>query len=82
MPDRARTSSVGSSPPLQAPDLMAPDRFLTAREIADRLGLHVKTVLRYVRTSGLPACRLPGGDLRFEWLEVLEWLGRRKENRT
>ena len=58
-----------------------PDRFLTARDVADRLGLHVKTALRYVRVAGLPACRLPGGDLRFAWPEVSEWLGRRKEAR-
>lgn len=54
-------------------------RLLTAAQVADRLSLHVKTVLRYVRTAGLPACRLPGGDLRFVWPEVSEWLSGRKE---
>lgn len=54
-------------------------RLLTAAEVAVRLSLHVKTVLRYVRTAGLPACRLPGGDLRFIWPEVSEWLDGRKE---
>jgi len=56
-----------------------PDRYLTAQEVAVRLGLHVKTVLRYVRRAELPACRLPGGDLRFDPAEVMEWLIARKE---
>lgn len=60
----------------------SPDRFLTAGEVASRLGVHVKTVLRYVRTAELPACRLPGGDLRFAWPEVSEWLGKRREAGT
>jgi len=65
-------------------ELVAPsatERYLTAREVADRMGLHVKTVLRYVRVAGLPACRLPGGDLRFAWPEVSGWLGARREAR-
>ena len=61
---------------------VAPDRYLNAREVAERLGIHVKTVLRYVRTAELPVCRLPGGDLRFAWPEVSEWLSSRKENRA
>jgi excisionase family DNA binding protein len=59
-----------------------PERFLTSHEVADRLGLHVKTVLRYVRCAGLPACRLPGGDLRYAWPEVSRWLNERKEAST
>jgi excisionase family DNA binding protein len=70
VPDRARAPSA------------APERFLTAREVAERLGIHVKTVLRYVQTAGLPVCRLPGGDLRFAWPEVSEWLSARREART
>ncbi len=56
----------------------APERLLTSRELADLLGVHVKTVLRYVRVARLPACRLPGGDLRFVWSDVSVWLGERK----
>lgn len=55
---------------------------LTAPEVADLLRVHVKTVLRYVRSAGLPVCRLPGGDLRFAWVEVSRWLTERKEGRT
>lgn len=61
------------------PSRVPPDRFLTTQEIAGRLGIHVKTVQRYVRLAGLPACRLPGGDLRFAWSEVSDWLGGRRE---
>jgi len=62
--------------------LSAAERYLTSHEVADRLGLHVKTVLRYVRTAGLPVCRLPGGDLRYAWPEVSRWLSERKEAST
>jgi excisionase family DNA binding protein len=75
-----RLRALGISPGSVA--LSAPERFLTAREVAERLGVHVKTVLRYVRTAGLPVCRLPGNDLRFAWPEVSRWLTERKETRT
>lgn len=55
------------------------DRLLTSHEVAAALGVHVKTVLRYVRRAGLPACRLPGGDLRFSWPAITAWLGERRE---
>ncbi len=58
----------------------APERWLRTPEVAHRLGIHAKTVLRYVRRAGLPACRLPGGDLRFDWLEVSQWLIERRED--
>ena len=54
---------------------------LTAAEVAARLRVHVKTVLCYVRVAEFPACRLPGGDLRFQWPEVSRWLSERKEGR-
>ena len=71
-----RMAQVGSA------TLLVPERFLTSHEVAARLGLHVKTVLRYVRCAGLPACRLPGGDLRYAWPEVSRWLSERKEAST
>lgn len=77
-PARVRHRRVTRIDPVSPPTA---DCFLTAREVADRLGLHVKTVLRYVRVAGLPACRLPGGDLRFAWPEVSGWLGARREAR-
>jgi len=48
---------------------------LTAREVADMLGVHPETVLRWSRRGELPAIRLPGGAIRFRpdmldgWLE-------------
>lgn len=52
-------------------------RLLTAREVAERLGVSSETVLRYVRKGILPAIRLPGGAIRFreDWLE--DWLAAR-----
>jgi excisionase family DNA binding protein len=51
------------------------DRLLTAREIADLLGVSAETVLRWTRRGELSAFRLPGGALRYR-ADVLErWLG-------
>lgn len=38
---------------------------LTARQVADRLGVSTETVLRWTRRGDLPGFRLPGGALRF-----------------
>jgi excisionase family DNA binding protein len=38
---------------------------MTARELADMLGVSTETVLRWVRRGKLPAFRLPGGAIRF-----------------
>jgi excisionase family DNA binding protein len=38
---------------------------LTAREVADHLGVSAETVLRWTRRGDLPAIRLPGGALRY-----------------
>jgi excisionase family DNA binding protein len=49
-------------------------RLLTAREVADMLGLRcTETVLRWVRDGKLPAIRLPGGAIRFR-ADVIEGL--------
>jgi excisionase family DNA binding protein len=43
-------------------------RLLTARQVADLLGVTAETVLRYTRAGELPAIRLPGtarGRLRY-----------------
>jgi excisionase family DNA binding protein len=56
------------------------ERLLTAREVADHLGLSPETVLRYVRRGELPAIRLPGtakGRLRFRREDVEAWLEER-----
>jgi excisionase family DNA binding protein len=50
---------------------------LTARQVADRLGVSAETVLRWTRRGELPGFRLPGGALRFREDELEDWLGRR-----
>jgi excisionase family DNA binding protein len=47
---------------------------LTARQVADLLGVSSETVLRWTRRGKLPAVRLPGGALRYR-PDILErWL--------
>ena len=50
---------------------------LTAREVAEQLGLSAETVLRWVRQAKLPAIRLPGGAIRFRADEIDQWLAER-----
>jgi excisionase family DNA binding protein len=50
---------------------------LTAREVADLLGVSTETALRWVRQGKLPAIRLPGGAIRFREEEVEAWIAGR-----
>jgi excisionase family DNA binding protein len=50
---------------------------MTAREVAELLGVSSETVLRYVRAGTLPAFRLPGGALRFREDAIDAWLEER-----
>jgi excisionase family DNA binding protein len=47
---------------------------LTAREVADLLGVSTETVLRWTRAGKLPAIRLPGGAIRYQRDELDQWL--------
>ena len=47
---------------------------LTAREVADLLGVSSETVLRWTRAGTLPAFRLPGGAIRYRESELDAWL--------
>jgi excisionase family DNA binding protein len=47
---------------------------LTARGVADLLGVSTETVLRWVRTGNIPALRLPSGQIRFRENEIDRWL--------
>lgn len=38
---------------------------LTARQVAELLGVSAETVLRWTRRGDLPALRLPGGAIRY-----------------
>jgi excisionase family DNA binding protein len=50
---------------------------LTARELAERLGVSAETVLRWTRRGELPAIRLPGGAIRFQENQVDGWFKER-----
>ena len=52
-------------------------RLLTARDVAELLGVSAETVLRWTRKGKLPAIRLPGGALRFREAELEAWLAER-----
>jgi excisionase family DNA binding protein len=49
-------------------------RLLTAREVAELLGVSSETVLRWTRRGDLPAIRLPSGALRYREDEIDRWL--------
>ena len=53
-------------------------RLLTARELADTLGVSAETVLRWARRGVLPAVRLPGGAVRFRPETLDEWIARQE----
>jgi excisionase family DNA binding protein len=50
---------------------------LTAREVADHLGVSPETVLRWTRRGELPAIRLPGGVIRYHEDVLDGWLAER-----
>ena len=52
-------------------------RLLTARVVADLLGVSSETVLRWVRGGRLPAVRLPGGAIRISEAQLDAWLAER-----
>ena len=51
---------------------MAQECYITAREVAGRLGLSAGTILRYYRDGLIPGRRMPGQirPVRFLWSEV------------
>jgi excisionase family DNA binding protein len=57
-------------------------RLLTAREVADLLGVSAETVLRWTRRGELPAIRLPGGAIRYRKDELDAWLSDRATSRA
>jgi excisionase family DNA binding protein len=52
-------------------------RLLTARAVADELGLHPETVLLWVRQGKLPAFKLPSGAIRVRDTDLDAWLAER-----
>ncbi len=49
-------------------------QLLTARQVADMIGVSTETVLRWTRRGTLPAIRLPGGAIRYREDELDQWL--------
>ena len=52
-------------------------RLLTARDLAELLGVSAETVLRWTRRGELPAIRLPGGAIRYREDALDAWLAER-----
>ena len=48
------------------------ERYVTAREVAERMGLSADTILRYYREGRIPGRRMSGTirPVRFLWSEV------------
>ncbi len=53
---------------------MESDRLLTAREVAELLGLSIQSILRRWRAGDLPGFRLGSNVLRFRRSEIDAWL--------
>jgi excisionase family DNA binding protein len=62
-------------------DVPAVSRFVTARELAERLGVSTETVLRWTRDRKLPGFRMPGGALRYRESDLAVWLSERATDR-
>lgn len=52
-------------------------RLLTARQVAEQLGVTAETVLRWIDTRGLPARRLTSRAIRFREDELEAWIDAR-----
>lgn len=52
-------------------------RLMTAREVAEIVGVHAETVLRWYRQGDIPAVLMPGGAIRFREDEFEAWLAAR-----
>jgi excisionase family DNA binding protein len=50
-------------------------RLLTARELADQLGISTGALLRWTRAGKVPAVKLPSGAIRYVPEQIEAWLG-------
>jgi excisionase family DNA binding protein len=53
--------------------------WMTAREVADLLGVSAETVRRYIRLGQLPANRLPSGHVRIRREDASRLLPRNED---
>ena len=74
-PDRD-TKVPGSIRTMRGGRVNAP--LLTARAVADLLGVSTETVLRWSRCGSLPSLCLPGGAIRFRQDDLDAWLEQRR----
>ena len=51
---------------------------MTARAVADTLGVSAETVLRWTRRGEIPAIKLPSGAIRYRAAGLEEWLAERE----
>jgi excisionase family DNA binding protein len=51
------------------------DRLVTARELAEQLGVSTGALLRWTRAGQVPAVKLPSGAVRYVPDEIDAWLG-------
>lgn len=71
---RAEVGSVDALDVVRSPTRINPPPLLTARTVAEVLGVCTETVLRWIRNGELPAIHLPGGAVRIPQDELTEWL--------
>jgi excisionase family DNA binding protein len=63
-------------------DAAARPSALTARAVADLLGVSTETVLRWTRRGEIPAFRLPGGSIRYRPEDISAWIADRSLGAT
>jgi excisionase family DNA binding protein len=54
------------------------DRLLTAREVAELVGLSTETILRRWRAGEIPGFRLASNVLRFDPADIEAWLASKR----
>jgi excisionase family DNA binding protein len=55
------------------------ERLLTAAQAAERIGVHIETLRKWVRTGKIPRVSLPGkgSDVRFSKSQLDKWIADR-----
>ncbi len=56
-----------------------PDDLLTSEQLAEALGVNVRTVRRWRNEGTGPPVLWAGGHARYLWRDVLDWLRRRDQ---
>jgi excisionase family DNA binding protein len=72
--DRSGVAAAGGSPI----EVVVTDRLLTAREVAELLGVSASTVLDWFEARRLPGFKLNGHAVRFRESELEAWLDQQR----